>query len=248
MPRKKKAVKKTKPKRAARPSPARSRTPAPTPASLPAFETQPAEVASSAQSIAVPMQEFKFGGGTSLFASERPIAGADIDRMKNETGYDLNTLEASLGISRRTFYYELIKQGAGEPLPDISMAILMRLYEQFPRQLLPFQPISWGAYLTKIGVQPGEFAQLVGRAYNAGRTWEQDGKPSRTVQLILEAFVRAGVTSTQHPVYQAFLQIAKREAILRGKPLEIWTPQKRRRRRTRTLVQAEASLMTPVED
>lgn len=252
---KKKVAKTAKAKRPA-PTTRRRRVPR-----SPAFQPDNKEIApaapaaaadalvSAAERICAPMQAFRFGSGANLFPTDRPILGGDVDRMKNETGYDLNSLEASLGISRRPLYYTLIKDGAHEPLPDVAMSILMRLYERFPRELLPFQPLRWADYLTMIGVQPGEFAQLVGRDYNAGRTWEQNRNPTRTVQLILEAFARAGVNSTSHPVYQEFLQIARREAELRGKPLKVRAPLKRRQRpRTRGLVEADASLMTPVED
>lgn len=169
--------------------------------------------------ISVPAQEFKFGYGAKIFPEDRPIVGADIDRLKGEAGYDLNTIEASLGISRRDYYYELRDDIGDKQLPDISMAILIRMYEEFPRELLPFQPLSWAEYLTIIGVHPGEFAQLVGRAFNAGRSWQEGGKPIRSVQLIIEAFWRAGVTNTRHPVYRKFLQIAESELKLRS---NIW--------------------------
>ena len=207
------------------------------------------------QPSAVPMQAFRFGGGAGLFPQERPIIGSDIERMKVEAGYDLNTIEATLGISRRTTYYEITDDKGSEPVPEIAMAILMRLSERFPREVLPFQPPDWVGYLDLLGVHPGEFAQLVGREYRAGRTWRrglkpQRGlKPHRSVQLILEAFARAGVMSTDHPVYQAFVEIAYKEAQLRGEKLGTKRVSSRRRNyRTAALIEAESSLLTPVDD
>jgi hypothetical protein len=167
----------------------------------------------------VPAQEFKFGYGKRLFTKDRPIIGSDIESLKVETGYDINSIEASVGISRRGYYYELRDEFKDKQLPDISMAILIRLYEEFPRELLPFQPISWVEYLTILGVHPGEFAQLVGRAFTAGISWQEGKQPIRSVQLIIEAFWRAGVTNTSHPVYQKFLELAESELKLRSK---IW--------------------------
>jgi len=191
---------------------------------LGAPESQPRQLASetrhemvSTARIDVPAQEFHFGGGKTIFPEDRPICGSDILLMKREANFDLNMIESTLGISRRDVYYELVDKASDKLLPEVSMAILMRLYEAFPKQLLPFQPLDWAAYLTVIGVHPGEFAQLVGRAFTSGRDWQEGSKPIRSVQLIIEAFARAGVTDTGHPVYQKFLEIAQRETDLRSR-------------------------------
>jgi len=211
-----------------------------------------ASASASAETVnqaAIPTREFKFGGSVSLFAPDRPITGSDIERLKNEAGYDLNLIEASLGIASRLGYYKLSNKEASKPLPDISMAILMRLYEKFPNELLPFRPVHWAEYLNMIGVHPIEFAQLVGRDFAAGRLWQNGRRPIRSVQLIIEAFARAGVTHTGHRIYQAFVKAAKEEAALRGEKLEVKPPPtSKRTRRTRRLVDAEASMMTPVDD
>lgn len=199
--------------------------------------------------IRMPAQVFPFGGDKKIFPADRPIAGSDIERLKDEAGYDLNTIEASVGISRRDSYYHLRDEVGDKQLPDVSMAILMRLYETFPEVLLPFQPVNWAGYLAMLGVHPGEFAQLVGRAFSAGQSWQQGGKPFRSVQLIIEAFWRAGVTSTDHPVYQEFLKFAQTEASLRGETLEVKkAPVARRKRSTKALTQAEESMLTAVDD
>jgi hypothetical protein len=212
--------------------------------------TVSSEFPASEVRISVTAQDFTFGDGMRLFAEDRPVTGADIATLKNATHYDLNTIESTLGISRREYFYELTDERADQPLPDIAMAILMRLYELDPKRLLPFQKLSWAAYLQIIGVHPSEFAQLVGRAYNAGRSWQEGGKPTRSIQLIIEAFWRAGVTDKSHPVFQEFLRIAKKEADLRGQPLNMKkAPTKARKRRpSNALVKAEESMMQPVDD
>jgi hypothetical protein len=176
-------------------------------------------IAAKAAVAPAPGQEFGFGYGKRIFPEDEPIVGANIERLKDEAVYDLNTIEASLGISRRDYYYELRDNLGDRQLPDIAMAILVRLYEAYPKETLPFQPMRWADYLTSIGVHPGEFAQLVGRAFLAGRSWQEGGKPIRSVQLIIEALWRAGVNSTSHPIYQEFLRIAEKEFQMRTR---IW--------------------------
>jgi len=216
------------------------------PPSAPVSGPEPAVLG---QPFRVPRPQLKFGGEGTLFPTDRPILGSDVQRLKEEAGFDLNAIEASLGVSRREQYYNLLKRG-NKPLPDFGMAILMRLYELYPNELLPFQPVEWMPYLQQIGAEPTEFAQLVGRHENAGRVWQRHvAKPHRSVQLLIEAFVRGGVTHIDHPVYRDFRRIALEEASRRGNTLEVKTAARSRRpRRSRQLVQAEASLMIPVDD
>lgn len=200
--------------------------------------------------ISIPKQDFKFGSDVNLFPEDRPIIGSDILKFKTNTAFDLNKVEASLGISRRDAYYDLKDKRPDEPLPEISMSILLRLYARYP-ELLPFQPVSWAEFLTAIGVHPSEFAQLVGRTFSAGRSWlKGEGEPIKPVQLIIEALARAGVTNTNDEVYQEFLKIAHKEADLRGEKIgQKKAPTlQRKRRRTTALKNAEASLMTKVDD
>jgi hypothetical protein len=127
----------------------------------------------------------------------------------------------------------------------------MRLYSQYPN-LLPFQPIKYAEYLsTVIGVHPGEFAQLVGRSFSAGRSWQQgQGEPTKSIQLIIEALSRAGVASPDDEVYQTFLKLAKQEAELRGEAREIQAAPKvpRKKRRTKAEIEAENSMISRVDD
>jgi hypothetical protein len=197
-----------------------------------------------------PPTEFLPSGETDeIFALDKPITGADLQRYRELTGAKVAAVSPILGVPRQGAWYELTdpERRGEDPVPDVAMAVLVRLYTLFP-QTRPSPDMEFMPFLKRLGVDAGELAQLLGRDIYTGRIWERGKPPQTTVRLVVEALARAGVTTRNHPIFKALEALSAYEHQARGKPLTIKKPKRRGYRSPRVVSQADRDLLTRVED
>lgn len=173
---------------------------------------------------------------------DRPIVGADLEEFRQRFGLDLNQIESIFGIASRGAWYRITRKQADQPLKDKTLAILLRFYAQHP-DLIPVPDLDVREVWQKLGLEAGDFAQLIGRQTISGRDWAKGTKPLPVVLEISKILNKAG--SMSHPHTQDIKRLSELENATRGEePPQIGSQGPARSRRTKRQTEADRGMIT----
>ena len=180
---------------------------------------------------------------------DRALTGQDLLDFQRYAQLDLNQMQYCFGIASRNAWYRITRKQLDQPLRDMSIANLIRVYVAYP-ELMPIHDLNLPAIAEKLGMSTLDLAVLSGRAPLSGREWEK-GKPALAST---QSFVRAlrGGVELDADFIEKMWEISNLERTLSGRELKNFRRSaegvKKRVRRTDDVVAVDDGMIQGIDE